>query len=381
MAGKSNRERVTLAQVAARAGVSTTTASVILSGREEGLSQFRLDTISRVRKCAERLGYRPNLLATSLSSDRSTFFALIILLEGPEEDSYKTHWDLWRLEGRFLVGIIKTAAKLDLHPIIAGAKPDVDPHNIRSIERVIAGGVFGTIARTPNPALEKHLRFHQLRQGHPTVVVFPRRLSKWTSNVIDVDNIALGQTVARLLERGGRTKWAVVHYKNPCETHRYRCQGFQNVADRLGVTVRKVQLPANVDELTAAGLVARGLRRLNADGVFALDFKTAVGSLLGCLNIGLKPGSDVSLVGCDTSLWQTSTLPRITSVDISWQRVGVRALEKLVELSQAGEARFDNVLLAPEITPGDTCPVPPDMMPPDRGPAAANHLSRREPCG
>ena len=57
--------KVTLIDVADRAGVSTTTASYILNGRS---AQMRIsaDTERRVRGAASDLGYRPNRSARSL---------------------------------------------------------------------------------------------------------------------------------------------------------------------------------------------------------------------------------------------------------------------------------------------------------------------------
>ena len=67
-------KRVTVAGVAERAGVSTTTVSLILSERQEYLRQFHPDTIKRVRDTARRLGYHGNLFASGLPTKASPFF-------------------------------------------------------------------------------------------------------------------------------------------------------------------------------------------------------------------------------------------------------------------------------------------------------------------
>ena len=62
--------RVMLADVAAAAGVSATTASYILNDRG---AQMRIapETDQRVREAARRLGYRPNRSARSLRTRRT----------------------------------------------------------------------------------------------------------------------------------------------------------------------------------------------------------------------------------------------------------------------------------------------------------------------
>ncbi len=361
-----NPKRTTLADVAAAAGVSLTTASVVLAGRPEGLRQFRSSTIDRVREQAERLGYQTNLFASSLSGKASAFFALVIHDVGnggpmPPSQEPGIRWYYWAFEGSLLAGVIQAARTTSLHPIIATCGPDADPPSIQSVRRIISGGVCGTIARTPPPPLESYLR-QKWRQGHRLVVVFPEQFASWPSNALDVDNRAIGQIAALLLYRQGRRRWGLVRPPHHSASLSHRCEVFQAMAHELGLEVHTVELPAHLPEGFAATSVAHNLRQLKLDGLFSLNCVASVSALLGCMQNGIKPGIDVSLVGCDSSLWQSSPLPRITSVDISWKAVGITALAKLSAMVETGETQFDNVLLQPQITPAESCPVPSDML-------------------
>ena len=62
--------RVTLADVARRAGVSQTAASFVLSGRREEM-RISADVEARVRKAARETGYRPNIVSRSLRTGTS----------------------------------------------------------------------------------------------------------------------------------------------------------------------------------------------------------------------------------------------------------------------------------------------------------------------
>ena len=61
--------RVTLMDVAQRAGVSRTTASFVTTGRND--MRISADAQERVLKAARELNYRPSLLARSLRTNRS----------------------------------------------------------------------------------------------------------------------------------------------------------------------------------------------------------------------------------------------------------------------------------------------------------------------
>ena len=68
-------QRVTLAEVARRAGVSRTTASFVMTGRRD--MRISRDAEERVRQAARELNYRPNLLARSLRTNLSQTVGLI----------------------------------------------------------------------------------------------------------------------------------------------------------------------------------------------------------------------------------------------------------------------------------------------------------------
>jgi LacI family transcriptional regulator len=68
--------RPTLKDVAQAAGVSVTTASVVLNDRREGI-RVPEATRRRVQQAAEDLSYRPNILARSLRAQESRTIGFI----------------------------------------------------------------------------------------------------------------------------------------------------------------------------------------------------------------------------------------------------------------------------------------------------------------
>ena len=68
---------ITLRDVAERAGVSITTVSRILNGRETGVP-VREATRERIVAAAKELGYKPNLLARALRGSRSSLLGVIV---------------------------------------------------------------------------------------------------------------------------------------------------------------------------------------------------------------------------------------------------------------------------------------------------------------
>ena len=69
------KKRVTLADVARLAGLSTTAASMILTGRPD--TRLSADAHAKVHAAADSLGYRPNAAARALRTDKSRTIAFI----------------------------------------------------------------------------------------------------------------------------------------------------------------------------------------------------------------------------------------------------------------------------------------------------------------
>src|SRR6195952_2178565 len=69
------RQRITLMDVAVRAGVSRTTASFVMTGRRD--MRISNEAEQRVLQAARELDYRPNLLARSLRTNLSQTIGLL----------------------------------------------------------------------------------------------------------------------------------------------------------------------------------------------------------------------------------------------------------------------------------------------------------------
>src|SRR5579871_2692227 len=68
-------KRVRIRDVAAAAGVSPTTTSFVLNGRDSSISQ---ETRERVREVARRLGYRPHASARALATGRTHRIGVVL---------------------------------------------------------------------------------------------------------------------------------------------------------------------------------------------------------------------------------------------------------------------------------------------------------------
>lgn len=363
MSDRREKVRVTLDAVAAEAGVSRTTASLILRHQPDYLNHFKPETIERVTEAARRLGYRSNLFALSLDAKESLFFALV--LHAPATGQFNEWLTKVNMDD-FLAGTVEVAGKSGVYPIVSMAGLETDEADILPIVDLIGGGVFATLVQTPNRIFEQIMR-ERLSHHNLVAAAFPLSLAEWESNAIDVDNSRVARLAGELLVSRGRRRWAIVGDHGASEGLAVRQTAFTEFAREVGVEVELVAAPPGSDHFSIRDLLADMLKSARLDGIFAPTLVASAGALLASHQAGRVPGEDLSIIGCDCDRRSSSGMPRVTSVDVSWREAGQVAMRRLLELREAREHRFDNILLAPRVIPGDTCPVPdgfPGVEPP-----------------
>ncbi|RZU65646.1 LacI family transcriptional regulator [Microterricola gilva] len=79
---KGNAKRVTLREVAERAGVSVATASYVLTGTDKSGARYSEETAVRVREAAAELQYHPNRMARSVRTGRTGVVQLVLHMLG-----------------------------------------------------------------------------------------------------------------------------------------------------------------------------------------------------------------------------------------------------------------------------------------------------------
>jgi DNA-binding LacI/PurR family transcriptional regulator len=361
MAGKEKHRswRPTMQAIADKAGVSRATVSLILTNRQEIIDRFKPETVARIRRTAEELGYQANIMALSLRAPHPSFFGLILRGSGVAD---AISWHHQAFEGQFLTGALESSRILNLYPVLA-TQDSPDPEAaLKRARGILDGGVFGAIVRTPRPTLEQHLR-RQVEQGLPVVIVFPETPSSCPSNGIDVDNVTAGRLAGRLLREAGRRRLLMIEDEIVWEAIKLRHQGFMEISQESGAKADVVVVPAGMDVETTEAWLASKLRQSRPDGIYSASSVTGVEALIACQIAGLRVPEDTALVGSDVAVWKTSGYPAITSVDVSWYNVGELAVRKMAELQDTEQRIFTNIALPPRVHPGATCPFDPKSLP------------------
>jgi LacI family transcriptional regulator len=309
------RSRVTLQDVADRAGVSITTASRVVN---DGSRRVGTQLAQRVHQAAAELGYTANLQARAVATGRSSMVGVVV---HDIADPYFSS---------IVAGLIAVADTSRLLVCMSStpASEAAERHYVALMRAQRARAVILIGSRTGDAparaALAQELAAFARQGGRAVCVGQP---------LLDVDtivpeNAAGADALARALAALGHRRFAVLAGPHGLLTAQDRVEGF-----RAGLAGWPVSLdPASIVhgaftrdggyEAMSSVLAAGGAR---PDCVFAVNDVMAVGALARLGAAGLAVPGDIAVAGFDDILTLRDVTPPLTTVRLPLRRMGEMA--------------------------------------------------------
>lgn len=301
--------RVSMADVAHRAGVSTQTVSRVSNGYPGVVTATRDSVLAAM----EELGYRPNSAARALK--RGNFRTIGVLLF-----TLATTGNMRTLEA-IATSAARAGYAITLIPVQAHTQDEVHGAFTRLGELAVDAIVV---------VMEVHLLDSgtvRLPPGVPVVVVDSNAGEQYA--VVDTDQAnGARQAVEHLLDLGHRTVW---HLAGPEESF---AAGGRAAAWEATLREHDREVPAVLrgDWSAHSGYVA-GLRLADeptCTAVFSANDQMALGLLRAFHERGRRVPDDVSVVGFDDLPDTDAYTPPLTTVHQDFAEVGRRCVELVV---------------------------------------------------
>lgn len=348
--------RVTSREVAARAGVSRTTVSMVMN--DPDVPSIGAETRARVLEAAAQLGYTPNSAARVLVSGRTDTVGLV--LSEPK---------LLTIDGfvpQLVLGISRVVEEYGYRMLFETVRDS--SRSGAYLELVGGKRIDGLVVL--NPPVEDGGLGRLIETGFPVVLVgtigHPREHS-----VNFHTGAAVRQLIAHLISLGHRDiAHVTVSPPGPIATQA-RLTSFRRAMKEAGLSVHE-DLIAYGEYSAESGQVAaerllQGERRFTA--LFAGNDTIALGAMKALRKRGLRIPEDVAVVGFDDLPFSAFTDPPLTTIRNPGVAQGELAAKKLMALLRHEAVPEPVTFLETELVVRESCgahagaPRPPSPRP------------------
>ncbi len=310
--------RVTIGDVAARAGVSIATVSRVVNERY-GVANA---TIAKVQKVIDELGYEASLVARSLRNQRTNVIG--ILVAGIEPFS-----------AELLKGAARALQDTSYELVVySGGMHGEAGWERRYLSRLSGTLTDGTILVAPTVV--------EVSQSHPIVAVDPHVGASHLPTV-DAQNFEGGVQATRHLIDLGHRRIGFLAGRSDLESARRREEGYRDALAEAGIPFDPALIQVGSFTEETAQAPAEALLALDdrPTAIFAANDLSAIQVLRTARELGIAVPDDLSIVGFDNIPESALTEPPLTTVDQSIQDLGFEAVQMLLDLLDHPDRRSD----------------------------------------
>jgi DNA-binding LacI/PurR family transcriptional regulator len=339
-----------LVDVARHAGVSVSTVSNVLNGRE---SRMRPETLARVKQAIKDLGFRPNQSARRLKTGHMPMIGLLVpSIANPFFGTLARWVEEAAIERGYGVLLCNTQRSADREQEYAQA--------------FMAQGVRGVILGSSLQAQE-HLA--PLVEGGLAAVSFDRTAqhAALPMDYVSLDNHRAGAIAAGHLIGLGHHDIAYVSAPLRSVNRNARLEGAREASARHGAhfevhvgDVAAGQADMEMAELGRAAAIALHQKACSTTGYVAMNDMLAIGLIAGLRQCGRRVPEDVSVVGIDDLFLGQYISPALSTVRQPMQQMATTAVERvLARMKTPGDAPHELVFVPELVVRESTAAVGP----------------------
>jgi LacI family transcriptional regulator len=324
--------RATLSDVAARAGVSTSTASMVLNQHPQA-GNYSAQTRQRVTEAARELGYRPNLFARQLRRPETRWLMLCISSFRETFAAEVAHAFEARAAER---GYTLIVLALDKKPTTNGIHAGIlSHHGVQAIavvgestSRLLAAATIAELADegTCCVLINRDLE-------HPGVC---RVLVDHDLGQREIAEHLYGQGVEKVLILAGPEDWPLGIQRR---------QVLEKVARERGRPAPRIVHTRATRWNEGYAAMRKLLPDDRPDAVVATTDHLAYGVLRACAEAELKVGRDIAVVGFDDIFPSQFTIPPLTTVRLPMDEMGRIGADLLIDALEAPDQPGRKVIL------------------------------------
>lgn len=320
--------------IAEEMGLSIVTISKALRNHPDIAKATR----ERILKRVQELNYRPNLMARSLVTGRSSLIGLVVpdLIHPFFAEIAKVFSSALRKRNLFLL-----VCSSDGDPVLEQ----------QEIEHMLAHRldvlVVASSQKTPDG-------LRRVSESGPPLILLDRNFASFPCNFVGADDYKIGELATEHLVATGRKR--IAHIRGPeNNVGRRRLEGYRDTLASHGLTVPEsyVVTPfASTDGRESGARTMRDILALKPrpDAVFCFNDAIAMGAMTTIFDAGLRVPQDIAIIGCGNHHYGDTLRVPLSTVDQKVEQMGIRAAKMVFSLLDGAEAaRPRKVIVEPEL--------------------------------
>jgi LacI family transcriptional regulator len=319
---RARSKRVTLADVARRAGVSQTAASFVLSGRGEEM-RISSEVEARVLRAAGETGYRPNIVSRSLRTGTSQTIGFV-------SDTVATT----PFAGHVIWGALDAARERD-HLLFIGeteGDPELERELIEAMHDRRVDGIVLASMYTRKIAVPK-----ALLDGRAVLLNALPSVRSPIPSVLP-DETEAGRTAARvLLDAGHADGIYLIGAGPPSRVPKdslaavQRLQGIKEALRSSGVSIAGALPCPDWQPELGYKATRQLLENATPSALICFNDRLAFGAYQALADAGLEVPADVSVVSFDDDVLASWVRPQLTTVALPHYELGRAAIQVLLD--------------------------------------------------
>lgn len=323
------RQKVTIDDVARRAGVSKQTVSRAINDKGD-ISPI---TRERILVLVKEMGYRPNRMAQAMNTSRSHMIGLVVP-------------DITNPFFPEIVRAVQDAAMENGYTTLICNT--VNSSEIEVLNDLVTHGIDGLITFTHRANDEAVADFAD-RFG--PMLIINREFTHQNVTTLMVDNTAGACLAVEHLAGLGHKTIGMLSTDLATLSQTRRVQGYKEGLREAGLEFDE-SLLVQADPTLAGGLkAAKALleRRPDVTAIFAYNDLMGVGAIRACKDLGLKVPEEISIIGFDDIQLASMISPALSSVHVDKYEMGRKAFERIYNLIQEPASTRDMIGMKPKI--------------------------------
>lgn len=327
----------TIKDVAALAGFSTTTVSIVINGKAEE-KKIPESTVEKIRKAMADLNYKPDQNARRLRTAAA---------------SKPVIGFFWPIDHRTnLLGTLVTALAKSLIENSFDAELRIESYSAEELyrhdESIKSGTYDGIIIGATGPS---DIEYIESVTANTPIILLNRMSTRHHS--IHVDNRMLGMQAASIVRKKGYTECSVIRNESGYMAMTERTKYFMEACEVLGISIQDDWIFTGTGTREGGAKAAEGYVKLTdrPKALFCEDDFMAQGALVTLKDNDIEIPRDLELLafGMQSDENMDYLIPSITTVSLPYKRMVDTCINILKQSINGSYHGIENIAIEPEI--------------------------------